>query len=241
MATIDDFVNHRWEDARTTLRKLDSSFFDRIVNLESRDRGDFVQPVARRRLSKNWHELLEACWDLPIWASNVETAGLCLTTDLLNSNLTLEGKGQFGVYHMTSLVIHLNSLFESIRLIIKRTNKIYVSDVEVRKELNEKYIDQVDALRDRLVTMRNEFAHGYGSVGAWSITRDNVWEGFIAKGFTFKLMNEDHYRENGLTMTSGDPYAITKEIQTVFDGLGAFLSGLEQDIANQNASASASH
>ena len=201
-----------------------------MIALESTNRGDYVQAVVRRRLSRNWHELLEACWNLPIRASNVQIAAEYLASDLLNDSLTLEKKGQRGLYHMTSLVIHLNSFLENIRIVIKRTTKIYVLDSELRNEVNKKYIEYIDGMSDRLTILRNEFAHGYGSVGSSTISRDNVWEGFIAKGFTFQLMNEDHYRGLAPIMSPDASDAITREVQTVFNGFGELLGELEGDV-----------
>ena len=71
MATIDDFVNHRWADAKQTLRNLDPEY---VSNLESTVRLQHlglehpypadVEDSPKQRLSIEWHRLLESCHEL---------------------------------------------------------------------------------------------------------------------------------------------------------------------------------
>ena len=88
MTTIDDFVNQRWQDAKRTLRRLDSGFVEKVestVRLESvglctpwpADIGD----VPRRRLSKQWHGLLEAWLELSMEVSRLEVSAHSLGAD----------------------------------------------------------------------------------------------------------------------------------------------------------------
>ena len=50
MATIDDFVNHRWTDAKEALRELDPGFVSKVEALvreyESRNRLLVISPEA---------------------------------------------------------------------------------------------------------------------------------------------------------------------------------------------------
>ena len=89
MASLDDFVDHRWEDAKEELRKLESDFVSRLESehrLQSLGLGMPQRHSAgdrpKRPLSKEWHHLLEACSELTMQAWNVQVAATSLTNRL---------------------------------------------------------------------------------------------------------------------------------------------------------------
>ena len=77
--TIDDFVRNRWADAKEALRELDPDYVSTMETLLGLDRSGLLAPpdmVAksdkqpRKRLSKRWHGLLEACFELTVITRN---------------------------------------------------------------------------------------------------------------------------------------------------------------------------
>ena len=66
MATIDDFVNHRWADAKEALRQLDPDYVNRLESTARLQRVGLEHPFPadmkeqpKKRLSKEWHHPLE--------------------------------------------------------------------------------------------------------------------------------------------------------------------------------------
>ena len=77
MPSIDDFVSHRFADAKEELRKLDPGYvgdIECIVRVENSGQESPLLPVdensiqqkltPKKRLPKAWHRLLEACHEL---------------------------------------------------------------------------------------------------------------------------------------------------------------------------------
>ena len=121
MASIDAFVNHRWEDAKEALRKLDSDFVSRLESehrLQTLGLGMPQQYSAgdrpKRLLSKKWHHLLEACLELTMQARNVQVAATSLTADE-NAGLSSYEAGTRADYHFRSWFIHATALTETHR------------------------------------------------------------------------------------------------------------------------------
>ena len=48
MASIEDFVSHRWDDAREELRRLDSVFVGKLENDVRLDRLGLISPPTER-------------------------------------------------------------------------------------------------------------------------------------------------------------------------------------------------
>ena len=107
VASIDEFVNHRWKDAKESLRKLDSDFVSRLESehrLQTLGLGMPQQYRAGDRptqiLSKKWHHLFEACSELIMQARNVQSAATSLTA---KANV---GMSSYEAGLLLSLVVH---------------------------------------------------------------------------------------------------------------------------------------
>ena len=114
MASIDDFVGHRWEDAKEALRKLDGDFVSRLesehgLQTLGLDMPQLYSAGARpkRLLSKKWHHLLEACSELAMQAWNVRVAATSLTAEA-NTGLSSYEAGTEGRLPFP-LVVHSRS------------------------------------------------------------------------------------------------------------------------------------
>ena len=71
MASIDDFLDRRWADAKEVLRNLDGDFVQRFeseVQLQALGLetpwAPNVDRVSLQRLASEWHRILEVCLEL---------------------------------------------------------------------------------------------------------------------------------------------------------------------------------
>ena len=172
MNTIDDFVNRRWHDAKYTLRRLDSRFVDKVeytVRLQSvglsTPRSPNSEDTPRQRLSKRWHQLLEACLELTIEASRLQVSTQSLGTDAYLGMLPVD-VGQRVDYHLSSWVTHAVTLSDRVKEVITRTVETYMGDGETAKTLSKRYREHVEqeitksGERPNLRSLRKEFVHG---------------------------------------------------------------------------------
>ena len=191
MESIDDFVNHRWADAKLMLRKLDRDFVDKLeceVRLEAVGLATPWQPdigrVPALRLSSEWHRLLEACHELTVQASILQTSAVNLTADA-NHELPLLEVGRRANYHFRSWFIHARTLAERTDEVIRWTTKVYVTDRETRTNLDKRLQGRVyEEVTKHVIEQRNQYTHGARRSWGSGITEDQLWESLVAVGMT---------------------------------------------------------
>ena len=243
MPSIDDFVNHRWADAKDALRKLDPDFVSEVestvrlqsVGLETPWELD-VQRGPKRRLASEWHRLLEDCDELVRQTSILQTAKEHLVEDS-DAGMSDVEVGKRFFYHMHSWFIHANTLAERTSEVIKRTAELFISDREACKKMTERYSDSVFHQVIKLVREeRNEHAHGTSRSWSKNITKDDLWELGVAGGLTPRNAQEEfQYPTMGEIIKSGRYHRFADLTKTIFDRLGGILHELEEDIAVHNA------
>ena len=185
------FVNHRWADAKATLRDLDRDFVDKYeceVRLKAIGLATPWQPdigrVPAQRLSSEWHRLLEACHELTVQASILQTSAVDLTADA-NHELPLLEVGRRANYHFRSWFIHARTLAEHADEVIRRTTKVYVTDRETRTNLDKRQLGRVsEEVTKHVIEQRNKYIHG--ALRSWGsgVTEDQLWEAHVAVGMT---------------------------------------------------------
>ena len=239
--SINDFVEHRWADAKEELRKLDPDFVRRVeetvrlqgLGLEALGVGG----ITKQRLSKKWHTLLEDCDELVRKASILQTAIDCFTADS-NGEMSSVEVGRRFFYHMRSWFIHTQALAEQTQRVISNTTSCYISDREVDKELSKCHRKSVKSQVVRTVKQeRDDFAHATAKSWSTNITKDNLWEPSVAAGLTpQKSHNESIYVFFGERVKSGMyHHPLAEKNGIVFQRLGGILHQLEEDIDVHNA------
>lgn len=146
MASIEDFLNHRWIDAKTALRELDSDF---VRKIESRVRLDSLNLAAPwsanelerepyRRLRKEWHTLLEACADLTLQIAILEESATVLSEPIHSDTSTVRA-GRQALLHFRSWPIHAQALGAHVCSVIDSTTEVYVDNQSRQRELASLY------------------------------------------------------------------------------------------------------
>ena len=114
MASIDDFLDHLWANAKEELRELDRDYVSRVesaarlqaVGLEaSLPYGVSTAPA--QRLSTEWHRLLEACTELRMQVDCVRIAAKGLTGEA-NNGLPSYEAGVQSDFHFRSWFMHVD-------------------------------------------------------------------------------------------------------------------------------------
>ena len=167
MGSIDDFVNHRWADAKAKLRNLDRDFVDKYeseVRLQTMGLAAPWRPdtgrVPAQRLSSEWHRLLEACHELTLQESILKTSAVNLTADA-NHGLPLLEVGRHLDYHFRSWFIHANTLAERTEGTIRWATKVYVPDGETKTNLDKRLCGRVyEEVTQHISEQRNDYIHG---------------------------------------------------------------------------------
>ena len=132
--TIDDFVHNRWADAKEALRELDSDFVSTMETLLAMERSGLWAPpemVAksdnqpRIRLSKRWHELLEACFELTVITRNYQECYRNLTSEAIRTMDDVEA-GRLFMYGFYTGVFYQDAVIQHTKTVIKlRLQSLY--------------------------------------------------------------------------------------------------------------------
>lgn len=258
MPSIDDFINHRWTDAKERMRDLDSGFVDQLESeIQLRRLGltppgspwwsdEIVSQEPQRRLSTEWHRLLEACYELALQVALVQTASDSLAADRGNSAMSDNEIGKRFVYHIRSWCIHATALAAMTSDAIRNTTELYISDRLVGNEMAKHHCDSVyQRVTKEIEEFRNAYVHPK-RIMAKEITQGNRWEELVA----IATDRQTERTQNGFASIGGslrsDITRRTGEIDPsienfvpmssqMLERLGAILSELEEDIAQPNA------
>ena len=204
MASIDDYVSHRWEDAKEALRKLDGEFVNRSESEHRLQTLGLDMPQLysagdrpKRLLSKKWHHLLEACLELTMQAWNVQVAATSLTAKA-NVGMSSYEAGLRADYYFRSWFIHATALTERTDDVIRKATDVYIAEPAMRKEVAKRHKTSVyQQITNRIDRQRNDYVHARRS-WAKALTEDQLWEGQVTIGMTpAKFLEEFHYPAQG--------------------------------------------
>ncbi len=240
--TIDDFINHRWQDARETLRSLDPDFVNELETLvrsegthqtESSLAGPIKMP--RQQLSKEWHKLLAACLDL-----TMQVEILRVPAHALNSR-TVRQMGNDRIvptldYHIRSFLVHAKTLAEVSDLVIDTficAQLVASIGNKGRTNLGKKYRDRVySGITKHVDKLRNRIVHPGRGLWGQVVTQEQRWEGPIAIGFTPEMAVEQVVFVAFVEQAKEGGYDELNDVVDVFaQQLGLILHDLEQEVA----------
>ena len=240
MPSINDFVDNRWTDAKEELKKLDPDFVRRVeetirlqhIGLEALD----FEPGPRARLPKEWHRLLEDCYELVMQATVLQTAIDCFIDDSRRGLPTTEVGRRFE-YHMHSWFIHANTLAERTQSVIDKTTRLHISDCKAATQIVGRHRTAVyNQVTKEVEGIRNRVSHGTTRSWAQAVTTNNLWEPAVAAGMTPQVSVDSFvYPGRGEATKSGRYDVYVDHTKMVLVRLGAILHELEEDIARHNA------
>ena len=239
MPSIDDFVAHRWADAKGSLRQLDSEFVRRHETTVRLQNMNWLSPFTinpneppERRLSRKWHSLLESCNELVWREMTLRESVSSLVAEGLDS-LSVESAGARSFFALRSWFIFMVAICEQVETVVRRTLDVHLKDPKIRKELAAKFRSLVhERVRAHVSEQRNQLIHGDRGSLAQGITEDNLWEGEVSIGLTPRLALEQfHMPAQGKRAQAGqyDPF---KELtQYRCEQLGQILFELEGELS----------
>ena len=238
MASIDDFVKHRWADAKVALAKLDQDFVSKVeseVRMQAaglttpwQPEGESRRPV--RRLSSKWHRLLEACLELTMQESILRMSAYSLISDP-NREGELVDIGRQSDYHFRSWFVHATTLTERVDEVIDWTTRVYVAHREACSGMTKRHQGQVyQQVTKQTIRQRNSFVHRSRS-WARAMTEEELWESHVAAGMTPQsFLDELHYPAGGEQLISGRYDKFVTLTEEMCDCLGSILQALESEI-----------
>ena len=244
MATIDDFVNHRWADAKEALRQLDPDYVSKVEDLareyESKNRllyipleaipASDVKDNPRKPLSTEWHKLLESCNEMTIQADIIRTVAASLTPNQVGQERN-DTAGRLFVYHFRSFPIHLKSMVERLHDVIGKTANTYLGDHKSIRKFRKRYKQTINQqMPDSLSKLRNASVHATNRNWAKKVTKENSWEPAVIGPTPRIALDASFYPQLGSRFKYGEYTHFVDEAEMFLHGLGKILQELEQDL-----------
>ena len=242
MASIEDFVNHRWYDAREELRRLDGAFVGKLENDVRLDRLGLTPPARadvigtpKQRLPSQWHRLLEACFELTRQGDILKASVSCLTEDGSEGLSPIDIARQHD-YHFRSWVIHAVALCDHADVVVDWSTKVYISDRTARRKVVDRHKKSVDSeIRNRadpnlpqhrhLNSLRNDYVHPARRSWSEAVTEHDCWEGCVALGITpRKHLEEFDYPSLANRVSPGIYSEAITETNRIFESLAQFYA-----------------
>ncbi len=245
MATIDDFVNHRWTDAKEALRQQDPDYVSKVEDLErefeTRNGLLVLSPEAippfevnetpRRPLTTEWHKLLESCNEMTMQADIIRIVAASLTGNQVRqaeNNVA----GRLFLYHFRSFPIHVEALFQRAHDVIRKTAEVYRADRKSIGKLIMRYKQAMNQQKpDILDEIRNSYVHATKQSWAKKVTEEQNWEPAVVIGQTLRIALEAQlYPRQGSRFKSGDYTHFVDAADIFLNDIGKVLGDFEQDL-----------
>ena len=238
MPPIDDFVEHRFADAKEVLRGLDPEFVRshettvrlQNLNLWSPVNRDPSEPP-RKKLSKKWHTLLEGCDEL-VWRVMILKESVSRLTAEAAQSMTEERAGAQSYFALRSWFVHMVALCEQVETVIRRTLKVYTDDLADRTRVSKKFVDQVhERVKKHVNEHRDQVAHGDRGSLSQGITEDGLWEAGVSMGQTPSLaLKQFHLPSQGERAQTGQYDLFVDLTEYRCQELGEILFELEGEL-----------
>ena len=202
MPTINDFIAHRWAEAKEALRRLDPSYVTTLEAAASLSNWDFVSPdvTPSHRLPKRWTALLETSTDL---VEQLEHLQHCVSglEPLVYEGLDGPQTSSLELYHLSNWQHHAYALVEKVQVLINIWVKLSPEDVRPSvSSLSDRWRERLKVeVRDKLEPYRTPTAHGIGGVGVAprGITEDQLWEAAVVLPIPAERIVEEMHISRG--------------------------------------------
>ena len=241
MVSIEDFINHRWQDAKAQLSEIAPDFVqwvDSTVGLEAIGLAPPWEtenfPVPSRRLPKKWHRLLQACYEMVMHMTMLRVAAEDMTAEA-NKGLPSNQAGRRFLHHQAAWLAHAEAVAEAAGNLISLTIAIYVKDIKKGKEVAKRRKQQVhDDIIQQIKKFRNDHIHPARMVLASGITEDGLWEGLVA----FELAPQTNliqyvYPPLGEKLKTGGDNPFSIKAEEMLEHIGLILKEMEAEILSK--------
>ena len=241
---LEEFVDRCLSAAREELRSKDPTFVAQAeaqLRLEKTGLHSYesvLDTAPRARLRKHWHELMEACYDLPshFWNVRIAASGL----DAKNfAGLSHEDAYRRGNFYRTSLSVSLQALAEHAGYMIECVTRAYLPALSEpqRKKIYGLYKKRVCELFKGIAEGRNKLLHaGRRSATADAITERDFWEYIVVAGDTNPFRASRYpLEERAGNFRSGKWACLQKLADHFCDLLGQVLLDLEDALTQRVA------
>ena len=192
---FEQFIDHRVLDARKELMKNDPDYV-RCIGELLRLHAEGVEVTESMldekepgiRLSKGWHRLLEACFELPWKVWRVQYTARAVQR--LERGLTAKDILIRSGFYRESTFIHLQVLCEEVKSVIDRTAILYLPS-PLAKEVSSEYKRRANEELGGIIKLRNQYVH-QPDFAARGITSTQRWEMAVsAKHNGFRVSDPD--------------------------------------------------
>ncbi|MBI3744427.1 MAG: hypothetical protein HY261_09115 [Chloroflexi bacterium] len=232
--TIDEFVENRWRDAKTELRGLDPLYVQRVEKKAFSDPDPLMTDAdisPATRLSKEWHQLLEACYELALRQDLLRFASIALTAHNQPPPVASQA-GKASTYHFRSWFAHALALAEQANYVGVSSERVYLSSGKKKAGPSDRLKARISGLvTTRVEQHRNDYLHGGRSSWANGITEDGLWELGVSVNMTPSLHLEQFvYDRQGLEFLLGKQRPFVQVTEEVLARLGDALHDFEVDL-----------
>ena len=203
---------------------------DRIERLDLHFPKAFsIGSKPKHRLSKEWHQLLEASDDLTIQMQILRLAAVCLTADA-NKDKPQHEAGKLAVYNFRAWFILATTLAERVNHVILTTLEVYLGDGSSRNKIAKRFRERIKPFTEALKELRNGYVHPKRAE-AREITKDGLWEGLVTLRITPAVfLDQFHYTSQGERVLTGKYDIFATKTDEMLCSFGAILKDLEQDL-----------
>lgn len=244
MASIEDFVNNRWADAKEELRGLDPEYVGELEEAAQLNAIGLLRPGTerepRQRLSSEWHNLLSACHDMTRQVSICEASAKCLV-DNGQREFSIDELAKQSDYHFRSWAIHIDLLCVHVLHVSSKTVDVYIPENDARRSVRDHIRRRVDKeIRKHEVVefpgrtireLRNQYIHPLRSGYGTEITREQLWENVVAGNWTPQNHLDDYwYPEEANKIRRGHYARGIAETRRILGMIGLILHDLENEI-----------
>ncbi|MCE2463160.1 MAG: hypothetical protein J4F46_04490 [Dehalococcoidia bacterium] len=194
------------------------------------DMLDKVDLPPMKRLPKEWHELLEECFELTVIIRNYQTVVRNMTSEASKSMSAIEA-GRVFVYSFYTWVFYQDAVIEHTKTVISLASKIYGAPKGTANQLKKRYHKEANALKKDTEEKRNAVVHGGGFISR-ALTEDQWWDRNVAIGILpGYLLDEFVYAERGRRLHLGHYDEImSMGPQGFLDEITNLLHNFEQEI-----------
>ena len=239
---LEEFVDRCLTAAREELRQNDPTFVARAETQHRLEKTGLhsyesvLKTVPRVRLRKHWHELLEACYDLPYHFRKVKIAASGLDAKGFDG-LSHDDAYSRGDFYRSSLNIFLQALAEHVEYMIKCVVMAYLSSrpKAQREKIQRPYIERVRRDFQNIAEGRNRLLHaGRNNATADAITERDFWEYLVVAGDTNPFrVSRFTFEARARNFRLGKWACLEKLADYVCDSLGRALLELDDDLKNR--------
>ena len=194
-SVMEEFIDRRVADAHEELVRRDpeyAAYMGKVVRAIGSGLAIPEQVIRekrpKQRLSKRWHELLEACFELPWHYWHVEYASRLASGDFVESSA--KETVIRSEFYRASTFIHLQTLCEHVEKVIKHTARVYLSPSQA-SETSKRFQQRMRKEHRAIAKLRQQCVHPLDPPAS-GVTEAGLWESAVVMGHNgFRVTDPD--------------------------------------------------